>query len=429
MIPSPARLSCFRITAVASLACACALAVGKLSAAEPATTPEDLGFSVERLGRLDAAINDPIVTARMPGAVVLVRRDDRTAVLKAYGMQDIENRKPMQTDSIFRIASMTKAVTTVAVMVLYEEGRFRLNDPVGEYIPAFQNSVVAEPAPEGSSEPYVTVPARRPITIRDLLTHTAGLTYGDGLARDRYVDARLTGWYFADRDETIGEAMTRLARLPLHGHPGERWQYGYGTDVLGHFVEVVSGLPLDRFMHERIFSPLKMVDTHFFLPPEKADRLANVYGYENGKLILKETAATSHYVNGPRKCFSGGAGLLSTASDYGRFLQMLLNEGELDGVRLLGPKTVQLMTANHLGNKFPGNTSAYGLGFWVNADPGLYGELSSEGAYGWGSAYYPQYVVDPQERLVALFMTQLMPPGDFDLNERFKILTYQAIVK
>jgi CubicO group peptidase (beta-lactamase class C family) len=324
---------------------------------------------------------------------------------------------------------MSKAVTTVAVMMLYEEGRFMLNDPVGKYIPAFNNSVVAVPSPAGSAVKYVTEPARRPITIRHLLTHTAGLTYGDGPANDAYAAAHLTGWYFADKNETIGEAMNRLGTLPLHGHPGESWQYGYATDLLGYLVEVVSGMPLDQFMEERIFKPLKMTDTCFFLPPEKAARLANVYGLEGGKLVLEETSDKTDYIHGPRKCFSGGAGLLSTPTDYGRFLQMLLNEGELDGIRLLSPKTVELMHLNHVGDKYRRDTSAFGLGFWVNEDPGHYGELSSEGSYGWGSAYYPQYVVDPQERMIAVFFTQLRPAGSNDLNQRFKILTYQAIVK
>jgi CubicO group peptidase (beta-lactamase class C family) len=399
--------------------------------AEPVTTAADLGFSTERLGRLDAEIDRNISNQKLAGAVMLIRRNDRTALLKAYGMQDIENGKPMQTDTIFRIASMSKAVTSVAVMMLYEEGRFMLNDPVHKFIPAFKNSVVALPAPAGSPEgtKYITEPAKRPITIRHLLTHMAGLTYGDGVAKDAYQAAKLTGWYFADRDETIGEAMNRLATLPLHGHPGESWQYGYATDVLGYLVEVVSGMPLDKFFEERIFRPLKMVDSCFFLPPEKVGRLANVYGIERGQFVLKETPANSDYVKGPRKCFSGGAGLLSTAQDYGRFLQMLLNEGELDGVRLLSPKTVQLMIANHAGDKYRRDTHGFGLGFWVNDDPGFYGELVSEGAYGWGSAYFPQYVVDPQERMVALFMTQLRPAGDSTLNHRFKVLTYQALVK
>jgi CubicO group peptidase (beta-lactamase class C family) len=219
-----------------------------------------------------------------------------------------------------------------------------------------------------------------------------------------------------------------LATLPLHGHPGESWQYGYGTDVLGYLVEVVSGQTLDRFIEERICRPLRMTDTSFFLPLEKAPRLAPVYGLEKGKLTLREPTEKSDYVHGPRKCLSGGAGLLSTARDYGRFLQMLLNGGQLDGVRILSPKTVELMIANHTGDKFKRDTNAFGLGFWVNQDLGAHGELSSEGAYGWGSAYYPQYLVDPKEGVVSFFMTQLLPAGGLDLNRKLKVSVYQAIV-
>lgn len=409
-----------------------AVALNQAGATEPTLTPADLGFSVERLGRLDAAIDRSIAEHQLAGGLVLIRRDGRDAVLKTYGMQDVEKAKPMQVDAIFRIASMSKAVTTVAVMMLYEEGRFLLNEPVSKYLPAFKDSVVAvrTSAAAGATEPpFTTVPAKRPITIHHLLTHTAGLTYGEGPAKELYEQAHLSGWYLADHDETIAQVVDRLATLPLNGQPGDAWQYGYSTDVLGRLVEVVSGQPLDQFFEERIFKPLKMPDTCFFLPPEKAARLANVYGVEDGKLVLKETAETSNYVKGPRKCFSGGAGLLSTITDYGRFLQMLLNDGELDGVRLLSPKTVELMHVNHTGDKYRRDTTAFGLGFWVNEDPGGYGELGTEGAYGWGSAYFPQYVVDPKERLIAIFMTQLTPTGGSTLNQRFKVLTYQALVK
>lgn len=417
-----------------SLRCVCVTAL-LIVAALPGRASDSqaaaLGFDPARLQRLDAVVQTKIDQGRLAGAVVYIARDGEVARLEAYGLQDIEQKVPMRTDAIFRIASMSKAVTTVAALILYEEGRFMLHDPISKYLPAFANSVVAVPPPPGSPEgvKYVTEKAKRPIQIRDLMTHTAGLTYGWDLAADVYREARLQGWYFADRDETIGDAMNRLAALPLHGHPGDSWQYGYGTDVLGYLVEVVSGQPLDRFIAERICQPLKMEDTCFFLPAEKAARLANVYGIENGKLVLRETAENSAYVHGPRKCFSGGAGLLSTITDYGRFLQMLLNGGELDGVRLLSPKTVELMHANHTGDKYRRDTSAFGLGFWVNADLGYSGELGSEGAYGWGSAYYPQYLVDPKERLVAILMTQLMPAGELTLNQQFKVLTYQALVK
>ena len=407
--------------------------LGLVSLAGAANPPQPaaLGFSVERLGRLDAAIQDNVDRHQIAGAVMFVARNGQTAHFKAYGLQDIEAGKPMAPDAIFRIASMSKAVTTVAALMLYEEGRFMLNDPVAKYLPAFANSVVAVPppadAPAGTK--YVTVPAKRPITIRDLMRHTAGLTYGDGLAVEDYKKANVYSWYFANHDETIGEAVDRLGKLPLHGQPGEQWQYGFSLDVLGRLIEVVSGMPLDRFVAERITGPLRMPDTGFFLPPEKAGRLANVYGMEQGKLVLEESADKSDYVHGPRKCFSGGAGLLSTTGDYARLLQMLLNGGELDGVRLLSPGAVALMHANQTGDKYRRDTSAFGLGFWVNDDPGYLGELVGEGAYGWGSAYFPQYLVDPKEKIVALFMTQLRPTGGNDLNQRFKVLVYQALVQ
>ena len=396
-----------------------------------------LGFDDRRLGRLKGAIQEQIDQGKLAGGVMFIQRDGQTALLEAYGQMDIEQKKPMRTDAIFRIASMSKAVTTVAALILYEEGRFMLNEPLGKYLPAFAKSVVAIPPPPGSPPhvKYVTEPAKRPITIRHLMTHTAGLTYGDGttLAAGDHERARLQGWYFADRDETIGDAIERLAKLPLNGHPGESWQYGFSSDVLGRLIEVVSGQPLDRFMQERIFAPLKMTDTSFFLPPEKLARLATVYGVTDGQLARGDQGA---YVEGPRKCFSGGAGLLTTAQDYGRFLQMLVNGGALGNVRLLSPTTVALMHENHVGEKYatqtraPGQgTHGFGLGFWVNDQPGHMGEAIGRGAFGWGSAYFPQYVVDPHNKLVFFFLTQLRPAGDSTLNHRIKVLTYQALVK
>jgi CubicO group peptidase (beta-lactamase class C family) len=396
-----------------------------LRAADPAA----LGFDAARLQRLDGVIEREIDGGQLAGAVMIVKRDGQDAVFKAYGKSDLEANVAMKPDAIFRIASMSKALTTVAALMLYEEGRFMLNDPVSKFIPEYAKSVVAIPppadAPAGTK--YVTVPAKHAITIRELMTHTAGLTYGDFLAIDDYKQARLHGWYLIDHDETIGDAMKRLATLPLSAQPGEAHNYGYGTDLLGYLVEVVSGQPLDQFIAERITTPLKMVDTSFYLPPEKASRLAVVYGLENGKLVRKEDSAKTDFISGPRKLFSGGAGLLSTASDYGRFLQMLLNNGELDGVRLLSPRTVELMHQNHTGDLFKSDAGAFGLGFWVNNNPGRYGELVGEGAYGWGSAYFPQYFVDPKEKLVAILMTQLRPAGSSNLNQRFKVTIYQAL--
>ena len=388
--------------------------------------PESVGMSSERLERLDAVIQREIDAERIAGVISLILRDGKAAHYKSYGMMNKEEGIPMPKDAILRIASMSKAVTSVAVMMLYEEGHFSLNDPVHKFIPEFKDAVVAVEDGDG----FKTVPADRPISIRHLLTHTAGLTYGAGLANEDYEKASLTGWYFADKDETIGSAIKRLASLPLHAHPGDRWQYGYSTDVLGYFVEVVSGMPLDRFFEDRIFEPLGMQDSHFFLPPEKAERFAPVYGIgESGELELLESTEETDYIHGPRMCFSGGAGLLSTATDYGRFLQMLLNGGELDGIQLLSPKTIELMRADHIDDLEGWGENGFGLGFWVVEDLGIHGELSSEGAYGWGSAYYPIYWIDPAERMIGMIMTQLRPAGGLDLNQRYQRMAYQAIVK
>lgn len=379
------------------------------------------GFSVERLQRLDAAIAEQIEHKQLAGGVMAVLRDGKPVVFKAYGQQDIENARPMRTDTIFRIASMTKALTTVAAMILYEEGRFLLKDPVAKFLPAFANVQVALPG-GGTEKP------RRPLTIHDLLTHTSGMSYGPGPAKAAYDAAGMKDWYLVGNDETLAQWTDRFAALPLQGQPGEQFIYGYATDVLGRLVEVVSGQPLDQFIKTRITDPLRMPDTGFSVPPEKVARLANVYGLEAGQLKLMETSARSDFVNGPRKLHSGGAGMVSTAGDYTRFLQMLLNKGELDGVRVLAPHTVALMTADHLGPKSGGDADGFGLGFWVNVKRGGFRELGSEGAFGWGSAYFPQYTVDPKERLVILFMTQLRPAGNSTLHLRVRNLTYQALI-
>lgn len=402
-----------------ALACATLTHAPASIAAPPALVA---GFSPERLKRLDAAIEEQIASKQLAGGVMVVLRDGKPVVFKAHGQQDVENARPMQKDTIFRIASMTKALTTVAAMMLYEEGRFLLKDPVSRHLPAFANVQVALPG-GGTEKP------RRPLTIHDLLTHTAGMSYGGGPAASAYAKAGLTDWYLVGNDETLAQWTERFAALPLQGQPGDAFIYGYATDVLGRLVEVVSGQPLDRFIKERITDPLRMPDTSFFLPPEKLSRLANVYGLEGGQLKLMETPAKSDFVNGPRRLLSGGAGMLSTAGDYTRFLQMLLNKGELDGVRLLSPHTVALMTADHLGAKSGGDADGFGLGFWVNVRRGGFKELGSEGAFGWGSAYFPQYTVDPKERLVILFMTQLRPAGNSTLHLRVRNLTYQALMK
>ena len=314
------------------------------------------------------------------------------------------------------------------VMILQEEGRLLITDPVGDHLPEFASTTVAVPRTGGG---YDVVPASRPITLRDLLTHTSGYDYGTGIAADRWTGAGVQGYYFSDRDEPIRETVRRMAALPASAHPGTQWIYGYSTDILGAVVEAASGMPLDRFLEDKLFTPLAMVDTQFYLPRGARDRLATVYANIDGRLERAPEAGSAGqgaFVDGPRQSFSGGAGLLSTATDYARFLQMLLNGGELDGVRILSPTTVRLMSVDHLGDVEFGPGSGFGLGFSVLEDVGTRGTPGSVGELGWGGAYHSTYWIDPVERLVVVHLTQLIPAGDVDDQNKLRTLVYQAIV-
>jgi CubicO group peptidase (beta-lactamase class C family) len=400
------------------------------AALERGGRPEDVGLSTERLERLTAALQQYVDDDKLAGSVTLIARRGKIAYLEAVGERDRESQAPMRTDSIFRIASQSKAIVSVGALLLAEEGKLLLTDPVGKYLPEFLETTVAVPAQGGDR--YEVVKASRPITIRDLLTHTSGFSYGTGVGGDRWAEAGLEGWYFADRNEPIRESVARMAALPAQAQPGERWIYGYNTDILGAVVEQVSGQPLDRFLTERILAPLRMTDTHFYLPRDKRDRLATVYSAAPGGLARAPdaggtTGSQGAYVDGPRKSFSGGAGLLSTATDYARFLQMLLNGGELDGERILSRKTVELMTVDHLGaiDFRPGQ--GFGLGVSVLEDVGARGTPGSVGEFGWGGAYHTTYWVDPREELVVVHLTQLLPAGDVDDQGKVRTLIYQAI--
>ncbi len=399
-----------------------------IAAAElPRATPEMVGLSAERLARLSVLMQRYVDEGRLGGAVALVARNGKVAYHQAFGTLDPRRGAPMATDALFRIASQTKAVTSVAVMILFEEGLLLLDDPVSKYIPEFRKTTVAVPDPERKAPGYKIVPAARQITIRDLLTHTAGISYGYGPAQDLYKAASLQGWFLADRDVPVGELVRKLAGLPFDAHPGEKYIYGYNTDILGHLVEVVSGMSLADFIKKRIADPLDMKDTHFFVPAEKAGRLAAVYGIgKDGKAALVDDPREEAYVKGPRKCFAGGAGLVATAEDYARFLLMLQSGGQWGGVHVLSPKSVELMTADHTGRLYGGQS--FGLGFWVTDRLGRNGEPGSVGAFGWGGAYHTTYWVDPAEKLVAVFMTQLLPAAGSDAQGKFRALVYQSIV-
>lgn len=398
----------------------------------PVGKPEELGISPERLQRLTTVFQAYANDKKMAGSVVLVARHGKVAYFNAFGKRDIEADAPMQNDAIFRIASQTKALVSVGIMILQEEGKLLIADPVGKYIPEFMETTVAEPKEGGG---YTVVKSKRQITLRDLLTHTAGIGYGDGLAADKWKEAGIQGWYFADREEPVGATIARLAKLPMDAHPGEKYVYGYNTDILGVVIEKISGKSLDEFITSRILTPLGMKDTHFYLPQTKVNRLAAVYSANANKPLERSPdpggmVGQGAYVKGPRKSFSGGAGLLSTASDYAKFLQMLLNKGTFNGTRILAPSTVELMTVSHLGEiSYPwGKGIGFGLGFSICEDLGNRGVPGSVGEYGWGGAYGSTYWVDPEEDLVVVYFKQLIPTNGLDDQSKLRALIYQALV-
>ncbi|MBT5074185.1 MAG: beta-lactamase family protein [Kordiimonadaceae bacterium] len=393
------------------------------------------GMSLERLSRIDGVMQGYIDDEKLSGNVIYIQRNGKPVYYKAFGKRDVEADAPMNRNAMFRIASQTKAITSVGIMILQEQGKLLIGDKVGKYLPEFMETTVAQDDGNGG---YTVVPASRSITIRDLLTHTAGIDYGLGTGADAWKEAGIQGWYFGDRDEPIRETVRRIADLPNAAQPGTKFVYGYNTDILGALIEVVSGKPLDEFLTENIFNPLHMHDTYFYVPEDKADRVATVYSLKGDKISLAGNpgqleggshVGQGHYINGPRKGFAGGAGLVSTASNYGTFLQMVANGGTLNGTRILSPKTVEHMTQNHLdGIDFrPG--LGFGLGFEIVTDLGEYGVPGSKGAYGWGGAYHSVYWIDPTENMVVVYMTQLIPAGGLDDQKKLRALIYQAIVE
>jgi CubicO group peptidase (beta-lactamase class C family) len=398
----------------------------------PAAKPEAVGLSAERLERIAGAVQRNIDDKRVAGAVTLVVRHGKVAWYKAQGMSDREASKAMPTDALFRICSMTKPITSVAVMMLYEEGRFLLDDPVSKYLPAFKNPKVL--VKRASGETY-SIPASKEITIRDLLRHTSGITYqwNEDLGA-AYEKADVPSGLL-QYDGTIGDGVEHLAGLPLLFNPGERFEYSLGVDVLGRLVEVVSGKPLDEFFRTRIFEPVGMKDTYFFPPDNKLNRLATAYTYYPDKGLnrfpdapIREGAfvySADYPSRGPRKLFSGGAGLLSTAMDYAKFCQMMLDEGKAGGTRLLSRKSVELMTHDQLGKI--SSDIGFGLGFGVDGVKGPLQELGSVGSYDWGGFFYTAFSIDPKEQMIVIFMAQLHPTGDLTLDKQVHELAYQAI--
>lgn len=412
--------------------------------------PESVGLSSQRLQRIDQLIDQHIEEKKIAGAVVLVARKGKIAYFHEVGLADTD--KPMQKDTIFRVVSMTKPLTSVAVMLLYEEGKLLLSDPVSKYIPEFKDPKVLELQPSGSASEYKLVPAKREITIRDLLSHTSGLLYlfpnnyfherERQLVVDFYKDAGITDG-FCRPNETIGDMVKRLARLPLYKHPGEVWDYSLSSDVLGYLVEVVSGMPFDQFMQKRIFDPLKMHDSHFYIPKEKLGRLAAVWKSDwHGSLVrvgnepmvdgdLSLCPSDAEALSG--KYLTGGGNVLSTVYDYYRFAQMLLNKGELDGTRLLSRKTVELMTAtNHIGNFdatfLHDHGWKFGLGFAIQQDRSHDVDAGDPGVFEWAGIYSTRFSVDPKEDKITIFMSQTSPFNlHFNLWDKLLVLSGSAI--
>ena len=414
------------------LAVVLVLAVVSVSARQrAASSGSDASVASDRLARIDKLLQQYVDDNRIPGAVGLVLRDGRPIYDRAVGWSDKESSRKMTTDTIFRIASQSKALTSVAILILMEEGALTLTTPVSEFIPTFAKTTVMTKGAAG----LTPEPARRAINIKDLLTHTAGISYGTDASVSSLYEAKGLGpaagfgWYTADKDEPVCDTMERLGTLPFVAQPGEAYVYGYNTDILGCVVERASGMPLDQFIATRITTPLGMKDTKFFLPVDQRARLATVYSSgSDGKIVRAPDGARGqgHYVDGPRKSFAGGAGLLSTARDYGRFLEMIRHGGALDGARILSPRSVALMTTNQVGTLHSQAGLGFGLGFETTDRYGANG-MSSVGTFGWGGAYGSTYRVDPDARLTIVFMIQLIP-NRTDVAQKFPNLVYQALM-
>ncbi|TDJ29835.1 MAG: class A beta-lactamase-related serine hydrolase [Gammaproteobacteria bacterium] len=402
-------------------------AAGETSALATAT-PESVGMSSERLARIGPVMQRYIDARLVPGTITAVMRRGKLVHLQMQGDMDVENGRSMERDAIFRIASMTKPITSVALMMLWEEGHFQLRDPVAKYLPEFANPLVSTTS-DASGETGELVAVDRPIQIRDMLTHTAGLAnsyIGNG---DYYRKASR-----ALAEDDLASYIKRLATLPLNYQPGTAWQYSAATSVVGRLVEVMAGQPLDEFLDVRLFQPLGMTDTHFFLDEEKAARLTAQYQPgEDDRIELQDPGSVkSRWVTGPKKLFRGSGGLVSTVDDYLRFQQTMLNGGELEGARILSPTTVSLMMENHTGDLplwLPGPGMGFGLGYGIVIDRGAAATPLSLGSAYWGGAYCTLSWIDREEEIVAVLMTQVRPYRHINIRHDFQVLVHQAIVE
>jgi CubicO group peptidase (beta-lactamase class C family) len=398
--------------------------------------PEDVGLGAERLGRVEAWMQRQVAEGRLAGVEVMINRRGRTAFHRCHGKRDVARNAEATPDTVYRIYSMTKALTAVAVMMLYEEGRFQLDDPITRFLPQFAGQRVFTGGGYGA---VMTEPAVRDITFRDLLTHTSGLTYGFMQATPVDAMYRAQKIELPGAQEPLGDVIARLAKVPLIAQPGAEWNYSIASDVLGHLVAVMSGQPFEHFLRERVIRPLGMADTDFFVPSDKVSRFAANYEKgPDGRPRLIDDPETSRFL-APPKAPSGGGGLVGTACDYMRFCQMLLGKGAFGSTRLLGRKTVELMTMNHLDGDMAAMGQprfaesnyygiGFGLGFSVTLDPARAQILGSPGEYAWGGMASTAFWVDPQEDMAVVMMTQLTPSSTYPVRRELRVLAYQAIV-
>ena len=403
--------------------------------------PETQGLSSERLKQLDKNINQWIKEDQLNGATMIILRNGKIVYYKAFGFANKDQHIPMKTDHIFRIASMTKPVISVAAMMLYEEGKFLLTDPISKFIPEFKNPVVLDKY-NAADTTYTTVPAKREITIRDILSHTSGIGYaqiGTSQSNAIYYKNNINGG-IGTPFSTLKDVIPRLAKLPLLKQPGEEFYYGLNTDVLGYLIEVISGMPLDKYLQQKIFEPLGMKDTYFFIPKEKQSRLVPLYTQGNNKIRIQDSLirlnGTFHRdfpITANGTYLSGGAGLSSTAYDYALFGQMLLNGGNLGGKRILSPASIQLMTSNQIGELLmwgdANKARRFGLGFGILTEYGERTNMIPEGAYGWDGMFSSHYWTDPKSKMVIVFMRNIWPSEHWDYGDRIKPLIYQAVLK
>jgi CubicO group peptidase (beta-lactamase class C family) len=403
--------------------------------------PETEGISSERLKQIDANIDQWIKEDQLNGATAIILRNGKIVYYKSFGFANKQQNIPMKNDNIFRIASMTKPIISVAAMMLYEEGKFLLTDPVSKFIPEFKNPVVLDKY-NATDTTYTTVPAKREITMRDILSQSSGIGYaqiGNATANAIYYKNKINGG-IGTPYSTLKDVITRLAKLPLMVQPGEEFYYGLNTDVLGYLIEVISGISLDRYLQQKIFDPLGMKDTYFFLPKEKQARLVSLYTQQGNQtklriqdsLISLNGTFSRDFPKTPNGTyFSGGAGLASTAYDYALFGQMLLNGGELNGKRILSPGTIQLMTSNQIGNHLmwgdSNMTRRFGLGFGILTEYAERTLMIPAGSYGWDGMFASHYWTDPKNKMVVVFMRNIWPTDHWDYGDRIKPLIYQSL--